>query len=139
MSCSKSVGENPVLSEVVLDASAVLALLNGEPGSEKVESALAGAIIGTVNLSEVMAKLVENGMPEPEAISFIDELDLEIIPFDTHLAFRAGALRPLTKPLGMSLGDRACIALGLHLTLPVLTAERTWQSLSLPVSVQMIR
>jgi len=127
------------LTEVVLDASAVLALLNDEPGREKVESALEGAVIGTVNLSEVMAKLVEKGVPEPQAISAIDELELEIIPFDTHLAFRAGALRPLTKPLGMSLGDRACIALGLHLTLPVLTAERNWQSLSLPVPVHLIR
>lgn len=127
------------MSEVVLDASAVLALLNDEPGGEKVASALEGAIIGTVNLSEVMAKLVESGVPAPQAISVIEELELEVIPFDTHLAFQAGALRPLTKPLGMSLGDRACIALGLHLTLPVLTAERTWQSLSLPVPVHTIR
>jgi PIN domain nuclease of toxin-antitoxin system len=130
------------LSEVVLDASAVLALLNQEPGHEKVESALEGAVIGTVNLSEVMAKLVERGMPEPQAVSAIQELDLEIVPFDTQLAFQAGALRALTKPLGLSLGDRACVALGQHLTLPVLTAERKWQALSAlssEIQIQLIR
>lgn len=124
---------------MVLDASAVLALLNHEPGREKVLSALQSAVIGTVNLSEVMAKLVEKGVPELEALSVIEELKLKVIPFDTHLAFRAGALRPVTKPLGMSLGDRACIALGMHLALPVLTAERNWRSLSLPVVIQVIR
>lgn len=127
------------MNDVVLDASAVLALLNHEPGREKVLSALQSAVIGTVNLSEVMAKLVERGVPEPEALSVIEELKLEVVPFDTHLAFRAGALRPVTKPLGMSLGDRACIALGMHLALPVLTAERNWRSLSLPVVIQVIR
>ncbi len=127
------------MSEVVLDASAVLALLNREPGREKVLSALQGAVLGAVNLSEVMAKLVEKGVSEPEALSAINELELEIIPFDTHLAFRAGALRPLTKPFGLSLGDRACLALGMHLGLPVLTAERSWQSLSLSIPVQSIR
>lgn len=127
------------MSEVILDASALLAVLNDEPGQEEVEAALADALIGAVNLSEVMAKLVDNGMPEPQALSVLDELGLTIIPFDTQLALRAGALRPLTRHLGMSLGDRACIALGMHLDLPVLTTERNWRGLSLPVQVQVIR
>lgn len=127
------------MSEIVLDASAVLAWLKDEPGYQKVEAALPEAVISAVNLSEVMAKLVEGGMPEPQAISTLEELDLEVVPFDSDLAFQAGALRPVTKPLGLSFGDRACIALGLHLTLPVLTAERSWQSLSLPVPVHLIR
>jgi ribonuclease VapC len=127
------------VSEVVLDASAVLAWLKDEPGHQEVENVLPEAVISAVNLSEVMAKLTEGGMPEPKAISILQELDLEVVPFDTDLAFRAGALRPLTKPLGLSLGDRACIALGMQLALPVLTAERTWKSLSLPISIQVIR
>lgn len=127
------------MSEVVLDASALLAVLNEEPGQEEVEAALPDALIGAVNLSEVMAKLVDNGMPEPQARSVLDDLGLTIIPFDTGLALQAGALRPLTRHLGMSLGDRACIALGMQLDLPVLTTERNWRGLSLPVQVQVIR
>lgn len=127
------------MSEVILDASALLALLNGEPGHEQVASVLSGSIIGTVNLSEVMAKLVENGMPESQAMSTLHDLDLEIIPFDTDLALRAGALCPRTKPIGMSLGDRACIALGMRLSLPVLTTDRNWQALASEVEIQVIR
>lgn len=127
------------MSEAVLDASAVLAWLKDEPGHQVVEAVLPETVISAVNLSEVMAKLVEGGMPESKATSILQELDLEVVPFDTNLAFQAGALRLLTKPLGLSLGDRACIALGMHLALPVLTAERTWQSLSLPISIQVIR
>lgn len=95
--------------------------------------------MGTVNLSEVMAKLVENGMPESHAMSTLGELGLEIIPFDTDLALLAGALRPRTKPIGMSLGDRACIALGMRLSLPVLTTDRNWQALASEVQIQVIR
>lgn len=127
------------MSEVILDASALLALLNEEPGHEVVEAALSESIIGTVNLSEVMAKLVEGGMPEPYAIATLKQLELAIVPFDTDLALRAGALRPRTKSIGMSLGDRACIALGMRLSLPVLTADRNWQALASEVQIQVIR
>ena len=127
------------MSEIVLDASAVLAWIKDEPGHQQVEDVLPEALISAVNLSEVMAKLVERGIPEPQAISTLEELNLEVVPFDTHLALRTGALRSLTKPLGLSLGDRACIALGMHLALPVMTAERNWQSLSLPIPIQVIR
>ena len=102
-------------------------------------AALEGAIIGAVNLSEVMAKLVDRGMAEPHARAALGALGLEVAPFDTELALRAGALRPLTKPLGLSLGDRACLALGIHLALPDMTAERSWQDLSLPISILRIR
>lgn len=86
-----------------------------------------------------MAKLVENGMPESSARSTLSELDLEVVPFDTDLALLAGALRPRTKPIGMSLGDRACIAFGMRLSLPVLTADRNWQALASEVQIQIIR
>ncbi len=123
----------------MLDASAVLALLQAEPGREVVEAALEGAIIGAVNLSEVMAKLVDRGMTESHALVALSALGLEVVPFDAELALRAGALRPLTKPLGLSLGDRACLALGMHLALPVMTAERNWHKISLPITIQRIR
>lgn len=100
---------------------------------------LSEATIGAVNLCEVTTKLVEAGLTELEAFTTLRRLPVAVIPFDKRLALHAGALRKLTKPLGMSLGDRACIALGLHLALPVLTTERNWQSLSLPVPIHVIR
>ena len=124
---------------VVLDASAVLALLNGEPGTAMVIEALPGATINAVNVSEVVARLAEGGMPGPPIQEAIDGLRLDIVPFDAELALAAGLLRPLTRSAGLSLGDRACLALGMRLQLPVLTADRTWSGLDLDVGVKVIR
>ena len=127
------------MADVVLDASALLALLNAEPGSEEVERTIPGAAISTVNLSEVVAKLVEAGMPEEAVRSVLGGIGLEIHPFDVELAFQTGILRPQTRALGLSLGDRACVALGLQLKAPVLTTDRNWKSLDVDVEVQAIR
>jgi PIN domain nuclease of toxin-antitoxin system len=127
------------VAEVVLDASALLALLNAEPGSEEVEGTIPGAAISTVNLSEVVAKLVEAGMPEEAVRAVLGGIEMEIHPFDVELAFRTGALRPQTRELGLSLGDRACVALGLQLGVPVLTTDRNWKSLDVGVEVRAIR
>ena len=124
---------------VVLDASAVLALLNGEPGTAMVIEALPGATINAVNVSEVVARLAEGGMPGPPIQEAIDGLRLDIVPFDAELALAAGLLRPLTRSAGLSLGARACLALGMRLQLPVLTADRTWSGLDLDVGVKVIR
>jgi PIN domain nuclease of toxin-antitoxin system len=123
----------------VLDASALLALLNQEPGGEVVEDALPGALISAVNFSEVVAKLVDKGVPETGARAVLEDIGLEIYPFDTEQAFRTGELRPKTRPLGLSLGDRACLALGDLLDLPVLTTDRSWKELKLGIEVRMIR
>lgn len=127
------------MSETVLDATAVLALLNDEPGADLVASLLQTAVISTVNLAEVVSKLAEAGMPEPTIRTVISELGLETVPFDETLAFRAGLLRPSTSEYGLSLGDCACLALGRHLRKPVLTADRMWRSLKLDVVVRLIR
>jgi len=127
------------MADVVLDASALLALLNTEPGSEEVERTIPGAAISTVNLSEVVAKLVEAGMPEEAVRSVLGGIELEIHPFDVELAFQTGILRPQTRALGLSLGDRACVALGLQLKAPVLTTDRNWKSLNVGVEVRAIR
>ena len=127
------------MADVVLDASALLALLNTEPGSEEVERTIPGAAISTVNLSEVVAKLVEAGMPEEAVRSVLGGIGLEIHPFDVELAFQTGILRPQTRALGLSLGDRACVALGLQLKAPVLTTDRNWKSLDVGVEVRAIR
>lgn len=123
----------------VLDASAVLALLQGEPGANAVQDRLAGAAICSVNLSEVAEKLLDAGMPEAEAREAVEALQLEVVPFDQVLAWGATRLRSLGKPLGLSLGDRACLATGLSLRRPVLGADRAWTRLDLAVRVETIR
>jgi ribonuclease VapC len=124
---------------VVLDASALLALLQNEPGGDAVADSIPGAVVSTVNLSEVVAKLMERGIPEPAVRAALRELELEIYPFGEDLAYQTGILRPSTRSLGLSLGDRACLALGQHLALPVLTTERTWSKLHLEIEVRVIR
>jgi len=123
----------------VLDASAVLSLLQGETGARAVQDRLAGAAICSVNLSEVAGKLLDVGMPEAEAREAVEALQLEMVPFDEVLAWEAARLRPLGKSLGLSPGDRACLATGLRLGRPVLGADRAWVRLDLPVRVETIR
>jgi PIN domain nuclease of toxin-antitoxin system len=127
------------MRETVLDATAVLALLNEEPGAGTVASLLPQAVMSTVNLAEVVSKLAEAGMPEGTIKSVLGDLGLTVIPFDEDLALRTGLLRPATSDYGLSLGDRACLALGQHLHRPVLTADRMWKTLKLSVDIQMIR
>ena len=124
----------------VLDASALLALLKQEDGSEQVaEFITEGAVINSVNLSEVIAKLSEAGMPEDAIHETLDMLTLMTVDFDMALAYEAGLLRPLTKQAGLSLGDRACLALAKQLNLPAITTDRVWENLSLDITIQVIR
>ncbi len=128
------------MSSYILDASALLVLLKGEPGSERVIEAIRDkAVISAVNFSEVVGKLCDGGMPEEDIHESLDPLELDIVEFDTELAYQAGLLRPLTKNVGLSLGDRACLALAQHLNLPVLTTDRVWKDLLPDVTVQLIR
>ena len=128
------------MQNYVLDASALLALLNQEPGSERVASCIAnGAIINTVNLSEVVAKLSDAGVPEEVIREALSVLGIVIVDFDTVLAYDAGLLRPLTRQMGLSLGDRACFALARRFELPAVTTDKVWETLSLGVVVQLIR
>ncbi len=126
------------MSEVVLDASALLALLNREPGHEEIARIITHAAISAVNLSEVAAKLAESGMPGEEIRNALEGLALETHDFGRELAFQAGLLRPSTRSRGLSLGDRACLALGQQLNLPVLTTDRAWEGLDLGVEVRLI-
>jgi PIN domain nuclease of toxin-antitoxin system len=127
------------VSEVVLDTSALLALLNSEPGGEVVEAALPEAILGTVNLSETVAKLTERGVPESVIRLAFSGLELRIVPLDEEVAFQAGLLRVATREAGLSFGDRACIALGRTLDLPVLTADRRWGEIDVGAEIRVIR
>jgi ribonuclease VapC len=78
-------------------------------------------------------------MPEEAVRSALRDIDLNILPFDTELAYRAGILRSQTRKLGLSFGDRACLALGWQLDVPVLTADRNWRSLDVGVEIRVIR
>lgn len=128
------------MSSSAVDASAVLALLKDEPGSAEVRAALAaGAAISAVNLSEVVAKLAEAGMSEAEISVILDPIIRDVAEFDSALAYHAGLLRPATKAVGLSLGDRACLALAQQLGVPALTTDRHWQRLSIGVAIRVIR
>lgn len=123
----------------VLDASAVLALLHGEPGCEMVEAYLDHAVVSTVNLAEVGTILSDRGVPAREVQSALGTFAFEIVPFDESAAMAAIALRPRTRRLGLSLGDRACLALGQARKLPVLTADRNWVRAELDLDIRLIR
>ena len=123
----------------VVDASAILALLHGETGAEVVAGVLAGAALSAVNLSEAAAKLQERGVPAAAAREVLLGLDLDIVPFDNELAFLAASLREATRHRGLSLGDRACLALGRQRGVPVYTADRAWAGLGLNIDVRLIR
>lgn len=110
----------------VLDASAVLALLFGEIGADAVRPRVRGGLISTVNLAEVLAKLVDKGVPAEEAARAIDMLGMEAVPLSVEQAQLSAALRPITRAAGLSLGDRACLALARERGLPAVTAERRW-------------
>ena len=98
-----------------------------------------GAAISAVNLCEVVAKLAEAGSVEADIRAVLATIPLEAVDFDVELAYRAGLLRPLTRHAGLSLGDRACLALAARLGLPALTGDRAWAALQLGVTVQVIR
>jgi PIN domain nuclease of toxin-antitoxin system len=124
------------LSEaVVLDASAVLALMDGEPGDDAVAAVLPGARLSAVNLAEVVSKLAERGMPAEQAHADALALGVDVVAFDGDLALDAGALRPLTRAAGLSLGDRSCLALARRHQAAVLTTEARWEPVAKVVGV----
>ena len=127
------------MSKVVLDASALLALVNQEPGQDVVAELLPSSLVSAVNASELVAKLTDQGMPEGEVQEVLAALDLTVIPFDEGQGLIAGYLRPVTKHFGLSLGDRACLALGLQTQCPVVTADKAWAKLDLDVEIRVIR
>jgi ribonuclease VapC len=127
------------VSDAVLDTSAVLAILNSEPGAETAIGFIGRAAISSVNLSEIISKLTERGASETGARSSVAALQLEVVPFTEEHAFIAGFLRVETRQYGLSLGDRSCLATATTLNFPVVTADRTWAQLLLPVDVILIR
>lgn len=127
------------MADAVLDASAVLVLLNRETGHEAVAALLPKACMSAVNLAEAASVLAKAGETPPRILAIFQSLFLEIAPFDEDQAFEVGRLRPLTMAKGLSLGDRACLALGATRSLPVWTADRGWAELQLGIDIRLVR
>lgn len=128
------------MSISVLDASALMTLLKREPGAEQTAAAIRrGAAMSTVNLSEVVAKLLESQLTPDIIRTILDELKIEWVAFDSELAHIAGQLRPSTRALGLSFADRACLATAQVRDIPVLTADKAWADLAIGVAIELIR
>ncbi len=129
------------MSSCVLDASAVLAYLEQETGWDVVASIVDSqeAAISTVNFAEVATRLSDRGASELEIRFTTGRLGLDLHSFDREMALQAGLLRPVTRRLGLSLGDRACLALAQRLNLPVYTADHPWAQLQLGIPIHLIR
>jgi PIN domain nuclease of toxin-antitoxin system len=128
------------MNRIVLDASAILAVINRERGSDTLTAELlAHAAASTVNLAEVQTKLVSRGWTSEQAWEDATSPLREVLSFDEGQARIAGDLATQTHQLGLSLGDRACLALGTALKLPIYTAEKSWKKLKLGVSIHIIR
>ena len=143
-SSSRSDGERPLETEVahaLLDASAVLAVIWREPGSEVARAAMRdGAAISTVNLAEVAALLHHRGWSGSDVESTLAALRMDVLPFESDVALSSGAMRPATATAGLGLGDRACLATAAHYELPVLTTDRSWLRADLEgLEVRVIR
>ena len=128
------------MNEVVLDASAILALIQHERGAEKLTvEILKDAVISTVNLAEVQSKLVKKGYIPEEAWEDAISLVTAAVPFTSEQAKIAGSLIAKTEKYGLSLGDRSCLALAIALKAPVYTTEQVWRNLKVGVPIHVIR
>jgi ribonuclease VapC len=127
---------NPVF---VLDSSAVLAVLLSEPGSERVVSVLEGGLLSTVNLVEVHTRMISLGGAAAQVWDRILNLNCQICPLTEMQARIAAELVTTTRPFGLSLGDRACLALAMERGGVVYTTDRNWKKLDLGIAVEVIR
>jgi len=127
------------VNDIVADASAIIALLMGEPFDRFDPATLNGASISAVNLTEILTRLKDLAIPDDRIDAAIAELNLRVISFDEAQARAAARLRTATRQIGLSLGDRACLALGEKLKRPVVTADRAWTNIDVGVEVILIR
>ncbi len=126
-----------------MDASALIAMVRGERGADVVEEYLESAqcVISSVNLAEVGSKLIDLGLPQSELPRALKQFNVDIVDFGFELSLQTSQLRDGTKAHGLSLGDRACLALALQFGAPAVTADSAWQRLDdeLGVKILMIR
>lgn len=126
-------------AQLVLDASALLAVIQEEPGAEWVEDHLRQAVMSAVNWAEVWQKGLARGAHVEPLRAYFEALGLGIMPFTAEDAQSSATLWPTTRSLGLSLADRACLALAQRLGLPAATADRIWGQLVVGVEVQLVR
>lgn len=127
------------MNEVILDASALLALLFEETGWDSVSPVARGSRILSVNFSEVVARVIAEQGAASNVDRAVDSLEIQVVPFDRVLARMAAELRPATSFIGASLADRACLAFGLATRLPIISADRLWRKLDLGLDIRLIR
>ena len=127
------------MASAILDTSALLAYVKGEQGAELVASLIGDAAISAVNFAEAVSKLVEKGATLDLARAALGVANVDIVDFDRALAEQTGALIAKTKRSGLSLGDRACLALAAREQVPVLTGDRAWSKLGLNIEIRLIR
>jgi len=140
MTSWRSGGAKLNVTDYVFDASAILALILQEQGKDAVEEYLMESRwIASVNLAEIVTKLVDYAYTDADISESLGELGLDVVDFDGSQALEAGRLRKETRGLGLSLGDRACLAVAMAMRCPAITADRTWQSLALPIQVYTVR
>lgn len=125
------------MTDAVLDASALLALLRDEPGAERVRSALRSSAMTTINFGEVVGFYARRGASERDIRALLHPLSVERIAFDEELAYVVGLMLPATSSAGLSLGDRACLALAIRLGAKALTADRSWSRIARTVGVDV--
>lgn len=126
------------MTAIVLDASALIAMLQGETGAKKVADAIASARMNSVNYAEVVSHFVHAGMLDRDVDAMLDPLPIDIVPLDKGLAQIAGRLRSLTSSAGLSLGDRCCWALSRRDALPAWTADKAWQTIADAANVKVV-
>jgi ribonuclease VapC len=127
------------VADAILDTSAILAEVHGEPGRDVVRATLSASATSAVNFAELISHLIEWGMPLAQAADVVDLLRVEVLDADRPRALAAGALHASARRRGLSLGDSFCIALAVELGAPVLTADRRWAEIDLGVEVRLIR
>jgi ribonuclease VapC len=127
------------MAKTVLDASALLAFINREPGAEMVTAVLGEAAISTVNFSEVVTKLALRNRSPQRILDELTEFELEVVDFNRALAEDAGLLATATRGQGLSLGDRACLALARRENAVALTADNAWRQVQVGIEIQFIR
>jgi PIN domain nuclease of toxin-antitoxin system len=129
------------VTRIVLDASALLAMLLGERGGGRVKAMLDGALLSVVNLAEIVSYYAKLGASRGDIEAMLRPLPIRVVPVEAALSYEAGMLRKLTVQGGLSLGDRYCLALAKRENVPALTAERRWPDIAAAacVAVELIR
>ncbi|GAC1574746.1 MAG: PIN domain-containing protein [Sphingomicrobium sp.] len=126
------------MTSAVLDSSAVIALLKGERGGAKVASVIGESALGVFNQAEIVSHFIHLGAPIDEIRMMLGALPITVIEADEELAWDAGAMRAITSKVGLSLGDRFCLALARRMNVPAYTADRVWKEVETEIAIKVV-